>query len=47
MKMIKDKSIKDELLADIQRDKIFKEIGKRDSSGGRKMHLLLDLFNLK
>lgn len=47
MKMIKDKRVKDELLADIQRDKILKEIEKRDSSGERKMHLLLDLFSLK
>lgn len=47
MKMMKDKRVNDELLADIQRDKILKEIEKRDCSGRRKMHLLLDLFNLK
>lgn len=47
MKMIKDKRVKDELLPGIARDERSKEIEERDSSGGRKMHSLLDLLNWK
>lgn len=44
MKRMKDKRVRDELLADTQRDEILK---KRRVLWGRKMCLLLNSLNLK